>query len=246
MKILAICGSPRKVNSYGALNSIKENYPDIDFKILMLNDLNLEMCKGCYGCVLNGEEFCPIKDDRDMIIQEMDNADGLIVASPTYTVQLSALMKIFFDRLGYFGHRPRFFDKYAMSISTGAGYGIDEPNKYMSKILSSFGYNIGPSLELQTLPAKLMSEKRKNENQKKVFETFDKFIAKIEKGEKDKPSIGLVVVFHIFKAVSEAFPDVYRADYEYYKDKTDYYYDTKIPFYKKRIAEKYVKKTMKG
>ena len=245
MKILAICGSPRKGNSYSILNSIKENSPSIDFKLLMLSEVDLKMCKGCYGCVLNGEEFCPLKDDRDMIIQEMLDADGLIVASPTYTVQISALMKIFFDRLGYFGHRPRFFDKFAMSIATGAGYGIDETNKYMSKILSSFGYNIGPSLELQTLPKKMMSEKRKIDNKKKVIEASDTFIARIEKGERDKPSMGLIVVFNIFKAVSEAFPDVYRADYEYYKDKTDYFYDTKIPFYKKRIANKYVSKVMK-
>jgi len=40
MKILSICGSPRKGNTYSALNSIKENYPHIDYKILMLNELN--------------------------------------------------------------------------------------------------------------------------------------------------------------------------------------------------------------
>jgi multimeric flavodoxin WrbA len=242
---LAICGSPRKGNSYSILNSLKENYPDITFKILMLNELNLEICKGCYGCVLNGEEFCPLKDDRDMIVREMVNADGLIMASPTYTVTIPALMKIYFDRLGYFGHRPIFHDKFAMTITTGAGYGIDESNKYINKILSSFGYNIGPSLELQTPPKKLMSERRKQTHQKKAFEAFDAFVASIKKGERDKPSMGLIVVFHIFKAVSEAFPEVYRADYDYYKDKTDYYYETKIPFYKKRIAKKYVSKVMK-
>jgi multimeric flavodoxin WrbA len=244
MKILAVCGSPRKGNSYSMLNSIRENYSDIDFKILMLNDLNFEMCKGCYGCVLNGEEFCPLKDDRDMIVREMGEADGLILASPTYTVQISALMKKFFDRVGYFGHRPRFFDKYAMTIATGAGYGIDKSNKYMSSMLSSFGYNIAPSVELQTLPKKLMSEKREAENHKKTFDAYDIFIDRIKKGKKDTPNIGLVVVFNLFKAVSEAFPDVYRADHEYFKDKTNYYYDTKIPFYKQWVADRYVKKTM--
>ena len=41
MKILAICGSPKKGNTYSALNFIKEKYPDIDFKIMMLKDVNL-------------------------------------------------------------------------------------------------------------------------------------------------------------------------------------------------------------
>ena len=32
MKILAICGSPRRGDTYSALNNIKEEYPNIDFK----------------------------------------------------------------------------------------------------------------------------------------------------------------------------------------------------------------------
>jgi multimeric flavodoxin WrbA len=246
MKILAICGSPRKGNSYSVLNSIKENYTDIDFKILMLSEVDLQLCKGCYGCVLNGEKFCPLKDDRDMIVKEMLDADGVISASPTYAAQVPWILKNFIDRIGYFAHRPVFFDKFAMSIGTGAGYGIDETNKYMSKMFSGFGFNVVPPVELQVLPKKMMSEKRKTGNQNKTFKAVDKFIAAIKKGERDKPSVGLVVVFSIFKTVAMAFKDVYRADYEYYKDKTGFYYDTKIPFYKKWVAKRVVDKTMKG
>ena len=246
MKILAICGSPRKGNCYSVLNSIIENYPDIDFKLLMLNEVNLEMCKGCYGCVLLGEEKCPLKDDREMIIKEMLDADGVISASPTYAAQVPWILKNFIDRTGYLAHRPRFFDKFAMSITTGAGYGLDEPNKYMSKMFTGFGFNVAPSLELQVLPKKIMSEKRKAENQKKTIKAFDAFIDKINKNERDKPSKELVIVFNIFKTVSELCKDVYKADYEYYKDKTDYYYDAKISFYHKLVAKSVEKQIKKG
>lgn len=100
MKIIAICGSPRKGNTYSVLNAIKENFPDIDVKILMLKDLNFKMCKGCYSCVLRGEEKCPLKDDRDMLIKEFTEADGIIFSSPVYSHMVSALMKNFFDRFG--------------------------------------------------------------------------------------------------------------------------------------------------
>jgi len=80
MKILAICGSPRKGNTYSVLNSIVKNYPDIDFKILELSKIKFELCRGCYICVKRGEDKCPIKDDRDMIIKEMLDADGLVLA----------------------------------------------------------------------------------------------------------------------------------------------------------------------
>lgn len=142
MKILAICGSPRKGNTHSVLNSIKENYPDIEFNVLQLSELNFEFCTGCYACVKRGQEKCPIKDDRDMIINEMLNADGLILASPVYSHMVSATMKNFFDRLWFYAHRPNFFDKYAMSIATCSGYGAEEAIKYMDKMLSVFGFNI--------------------------------------------------------------------------------------------------------
>jgi len=70
MKILGISGSPRKGNCFAAFNSIKEHYPEIEFKTIMLNDMNFEQCKGCYLCVMKGEDKCPIKDDREMIVRD--------------------------------------------------------------------------------------------------------------------------------------------------------------------------------
>lgn len=246
MKITAICGSPRKGNSYSILNTIKENYPDIEMKILALSQFDVKMCKGCYGCVLKGENVCPLKDDRDLIVKEMLDADGVIFASPTYAAQVPGIFKNFIDRVSYFAHRPVFFDKFAMSIATGAGYGIDDTAKYMNKILSGFGFNTRPAVVLQTLPEKIMSEKKKRENETKVFKAFDKLTAAIKKKKRNSPSMGLVIVFSIFKSVSTAFKDLYSADYAYYKNKTNFYYDTKIPLYKKWIAQNVVKKMVKG
>lgn len=39
MKILALCGSPRKRNTVSALNDLKEHCPKVDFEILMLKEL---------------------------------------------------------------------------------------------------------------------------------------------------------------------------------------------------------------
>ena len=90
MKLLTICGSPRKGNSFKVLNEIPEQFPPIEFEALQLKDLNFDLCKGCYDCVTRGEEKCPIKDDRDK------------------------------------AHRPRFFDKYALSVVTCSGYGAED------------------------------------------------------------------------------------------------------------------------
>ncbi|MBA7519828.1 hypothetical protein ES705_11916 [subsurface metagenome] len=173
MKILAICGSPHKGNTYAALNSIKENYPTIDYKLLMLNEVNLEQCQGCYVCFQKGEEKCPLKDDRDMIINEMLDADGIVFASPVYVNHISTLMKHFIDRLGYIAHRPCFFGKHAMVMAICGGFGADKANEYMNGIFSVFGFNVVSSLELQI---STKSETEKKYNYEKTINAFDTFI----------------------------------------------------------------------
>jgi len=241
MKIVAICGSPRKGNTYKVLNTMKESFPEIDFKILMLKDLNFELCKGCYSCVVRGEEKCPIKDDRDMILQEMTEADGVIFASPAYCHMITALMKNFFDRFGYLAHRPRFFDKYSMSVTTVSGYGAEYAIQYMNKMTKVFGFEVVPSLDLSVRPGR-QSEESIQSNKKKTIGALKVFISKIKEGKRSKPTLNYLVPFHIFKLVSELDGEYMVADREYYKDKTNYYFDMKINPIKTWIAKRVARK----
>ena len=245
MKIVAICGSPRKGNTYKVLETIEENFPLIDFKILMLNELNFEMCKGCYSCVMKGEEKCPLKDDRDMLINEMTKSNGVIFASPVYSHMVSALMKNFFDRFGYLAHRPQFFEKFAMSFTTGAGYGAEHAIQYMDKMAKVFGFEVVPPLDLNIRPGK-QSEEAVQNNKSKAIEAFKVFLSRIEKGVRTKPTMNLLVPFHIFKLVSELDSKSFKADYEYYKDKKEYYYDTKISPLRSFIAKRVARKEILG
>ena len=243
MKILAISGSPREGNTNSVLKALKENYPDIDFKLLKLKETDLQMCRGCYLCFRQGEDKCPIRDDRNKIINEISEADGVIMASPVYCIQISALMKNFFDRLGFYAHRPRFYDKFAMVMTTCHGYGGEDAVKYMDKILSSFGFNNVSSVVLEYRPGKT-PEKKKMENHEKTNGAFETLLARIEKGEKNTPTLELLVPFKLFKEVSQLDRDVMKADYEYYKNKGDFSYDAKIGFFKKTLANKVVKKIL--
>jgi multimeric flavodoxin WrbA len=235
MKIIAICGSPRKGNCYKALTTIRDAFPLIDFEILHLIDLDFKPCKGCYTCVLKGESKCPLKDDRDKILEKIAEADGLILASPVYSHMVSALIKNLFERLGYMAHRPLFFHKFAMSMVTCSGYGAESALAYMDKMLGVYGFNLAPSLELQVYPGKV---KESTLNREKSTQAVEALIDKIKTGKRDQPSIGMMVPFMIFKYVSKLDKDLMAADFEYYKDKGDYYYDVKIPFYKKFIAKR--------
>ena len=203
------------------------------------------MCKGCYSCVMSGEEKCPLKDDRNNLIKEMTEADGVIFSSPVYSHMVSALMKNFFDRFGYLAHRPQFFDKYSMSLTTGSGYGAEFAIQYMDKMAKVFGFEIVPPLNLKIRPGKQSKEAVQN-NTNKAIDAFNVFISRIEKRVRTKPTLNSLIPFHIFKFVSELDSKKFNADYEYYKDKKEYYYDTKISPLKTFIAKRVARKEILG
>jgi hypothetical protein len=91
-----------------------------------------------------------------------------------------------------------------------------------------------------------MPEKNKKGNEEKTVKAVTTLIDRIEKGEKDKPTLNMMVPFLIFKYVSRIDRKVMSADYEYYRDKEDYYYDTRIPFHKKFIANRVASKIIAG
>jgi len=114
----------------------------------MLKDMNMKDCYGCYACINCGPEKCPLQDDRDVILRKMEEADGVIFATPTNTRHITVLMKKFMDKLGYIAHRPYFFDTYAMFVSTCKGFGADLANEYMSSNIGQYGFNVVSSLDL--------------------------------------------------------------------------------------------------
>jgi multimeric flavodoxin WrbA len=238
MKIVAVCGSPHKGSCYSVLSTIAEDHPEVEYRLLMLGELNFGQCKGCYACIARGEDKCPLKDDRDLVVNEMLAADGVIFASPVYVNHISALMKCFIDRIGYESHRPRFFGKQAMVMAVCGGFGADKAAGYMSDILSTFGYNVAASLELQ---ASTKSDRERANNRKQADAAFEELVAAIQSGARKPPSVTQVVMFNLFKAISSAYPDKFSADHRYYQGKNGYYDDSKVSFWKQMIARRVVK-----
>ncbi len=234
MKLAAICGSPHKGNTFEILGMLAQAHPEVDFKILMLSELDLKDCFGCYSCIDNGEESCPHQDDRDVIIEAMEAADGVIFASPTYARTVSALMKKFVERTSFLAHRPIFFGKSAMALAPCAGFGADLTCKYLTEHFTQYGFNFVPSVEL------MVARKTKNEtdhNRSLALAAYEKLMGAIRSNEIIYPSLNQLVYFNIFKSISEWNKLKGWADHEFYHDKQDFYYDVKIPFWKKKMAK---------
>ncbi len=71
MRVLVIHGSPHKGHTlkltYKFEEAIKE-YGDIQFEYLFLNELNIDMCRGCFHYITRGEDFCPIRNDNVKLV----------------------------------------------------------------------------------------------------------------------------------------------------------------------------------
>src|SRR5665647_570302 len=101
MKILAIHGSPRSIHSttrklaefvlQGAAGSGAET------EMIDLVDYRITPCTACDACSLNG--ICVNDDDVPALLIRMQEADGILFASPVYIDNITGQMKVFFDRL---------------------------------------------------------------------------------------------------------------------------------------------------
>ncbi len=110
----------------------------------MLRDVELEQCQGCYTCFARGEEYCSLKDDASLLEKKMQDADGVIFATPVYGFQVSGLMKVFIDRHSYIFHRPRFFRQKALILTTAGWGGIKEVLNYFDIVARVVGCDFFP------------------------------------------------------------------------------------------------------
>lgn len=246
MKVLAIMGSPKKKgNTYELTKKVEKNikqHGNVEFEYVFLKDLNLKTCRGCQICFNKGEDLCPLKDDRSMLEEKMQNADGVIFTSPNYVFNVSGLMKNFIDRFGYVCHRPRFFKSAMILTTSGVGGGSGLMMKPFKLALQSWGFNVVSSFDIikNGDPNSKFSTPVKKVNQK-VNNATKKFHNALRVG-KPKPSIFSMVIFHFAKmGCKESNPEF--LDYHYWENNgwfekdVHYYYDPETNFVKKTLAE---------
>ena len=103
MKILSICGSPRKGNSESILNKLKEIFEKkgVENEIILLREKNIQLCDGCVE-YCNKELKCKKSDDMNEIMEKIKNVDGYVFISPNYFKMPTGLFKNFIDRSSIF------------------------------------------------------------------------------------------------------------------------------------------------
>jgi len=100
MKIVAICGSPRKGNTEFMLKTLLDSAKKegAETELVLLREKNIEFCNGCHICGGSSGK-CSIKDDMDQIRPKVVGADVVVFGSPQYYDAISGRLKNFIDRM---------------------------------------------------------------------------------------------------------------------------------------------------
>ncbi|HNX17775.1 MAG TPA: flavodoxin family protein [Methanoregula sp.] len=104
MKVVAFNGSARKDGNTAIL--VRALFKELEkagikTELVQLSGKKIHGCTACQKCWENKDRRCVIDDFANECIEKMDEADGIILASPTYFSDVSTEMKALIDRSGF-------------------------------------------------------------------------------------------------------------------------------------------------
>ena len=135
VKVLGISGSPRRHgNTETLLDSFLEGAKDAGATVekVVLREIDYSPCRGCNACHKTGE--CIVKDDAPGLYDKILAADILAVASPIYSMGITAQLKGFIDRAQYLWAR-----KFILKTLT---FSEDHISRHKGVFISTAGQNL--------------------------------------------------------------------------------------------------------
>lgn len=157
-------------------------------------------------------------------MQQLCEADGIILASPVYLQQVSGQMKTFIDRTCVWYYRPVLAGKPVLAVATTKGSGLRKTLSYLENMAVQWGAipagRVGRSIFTQDQP---VSEKELN-----------KLIQLIQQPQEHTPTLSQLLNFEVQKAIALSLTQLDREYWEaqHWKDQP-YFYPCRVnPIYR--------------
>lgn len=147
----------------------------------------------------------------------MHNADGVIFATPVYGLAVTGLMKTFIDRFSYIFHRPRFFDKRALLLTTTGLVGEKDVLRYLDTVAGIWGFDVVSRVGIVTNPVTI-PERQARRNDRRLDEAARSFFQALVEGRERRPGLRNVIIFHGQRAWFSELADHAPADHAYWKE----------------------------
>lgn len=203
MRILIINGGPHKGNTWRLTEIVREILYNFDKTIMFdeihLSDIDLLFCTGCSNCFRKGHVVCPHNKKMQPIMDMIEESDAVIFSVPCFQGHLPGILKNFTDHMAFMLHRPRYFTKKALIISTTGGVSADSTTKALAATLPGWGFN-----KCYQLPITALSWNDYKPTEKDLEKTTNltkKFYLDVKSGKMHVPGIGVLIPFNLFQAM---------------------------------------------
>lgn len=222
MKILTIMGTSHKGNTRAITDLFLKEFDNKNNEfdeIILPNDFS-KFCFGCANCILKGEENCPHFDIINPIVEKIEKADLIIMATPVFVGSCTGGLKALLDHLAYMWlvHRPkeRMFNKVGLIITTAGGSGVKDTVKLLKNNFFYLGvptvYNYG----ITTM--KMGGNYSDYQHKDKIKKQVKNKASQIEKRLKSrKVGLKMKFFFNLFKMTQKNGWN--KKDVEYWKEK---------------------------
>jgi multimeric flavodoxin WrbA len=142
MKIIAIIASPKGMSGYTSrllkpfLAAAEE--AGATTEVFQLNKLTINPCNACQSnCHKTGE--CIQKDDYAQIKRAYLESDGIVLATPNYTMNVPPQLKALLDRNNLLLHCQNLNGKYGAVLVTSGGSDPADVETYLLKVMKTNG-----------------------------------------------------------------------------------------------------------
>lgn len=189
MKVFGICASPRIGTTHYVLEKALDML-ECESEMFSCHAKDLKPCMHCDYCLENKE--CIIKDDMAEVYENLQKADGIILATPVQSGSVSANLSIIMDRtraleaIDYNILRG----KIGMSIAVGGDRTGGQDFAHLSNITyfmihgiipvsgGPFGSNLGASFWSEDSIDKIKKDDYGMESLKRTLNEFENFLNK--------------------------------------------------------------------
>jgi len=207
LKCVVINGSPHKGNTYELAKIVMNRMHECGATIeeIHLGQHKIPFCSGCFSCFERGEDACPHHDAVKPIAQAIESADALIVLTPAYSLAPTALLKNMIDHLSYYFHRPRFFGRKALVLSTTAGAGAKACTGYIRNVLGHWGFGRVYTYALACFAALGYTPSAKAE--KRLDHLAGCLVRDIKNGRTPRVRLKRVMYYNAWRAMAAVHPE---------------------------------------
>jgi multimeric flavodoxin WrbA len=109
MILVGLVGSARKMGNSELLakEAMREAaHKGHAIRLIRLPELSIKPCNGCMSCIFT-KAACHLNDDMAFLLEEISQADAMVLAAPTYVLGPAGIVKMITDRLFMASHEKR-------------------------------------------------------------------------------------------------------------------------------------------